>query len=151
MHRDDGTTVGKNFFTPCARTHWHSHQGGQILIIESGDGFVADDQGVARHGVGDIVWTPPGVRHWRGGTHDRSLLHTAITFGNVDWQEEVTHEHYESARSAGVVHRSDRMIPPERPSAQQCHARQPRVWLRTMPRQGQVPLRLDRSTLSLPL
>lgn len=100
MHRRDGTTVGKNFFTPCARTHWHSHEGGQILIVESGEGFVADADGITRIGIGDIVWTPPAVRHWHGGSHERSLLHTAISFGEVQWQEAVSLEQYESARQA---------------------------------------------------
>lgn len=107
MHRSDGTTVGKNFFTPCARTHWHSHEGGQILIVESGVGFVADADGVTRIGVGDIIWTPPGVRHWHGASHERSMLHTAISFGEVDWQEKVSDELYESARPAAWATTSD--------------------------------------------
>jgi quercetin dioxygenase-like cupin family protein len=52
-------------------------------------------------GVGDIVWTPPDVRHWHGGSHDRSMLHLAISFGGVNWQEPVSAEQYESARMAG--------------------------------------------------
>ena len=100
LHRKKGTTVGKNFFTPCARTHWHSHEGGQVLVVESGEGYVADEDGVTRISVGDIIWTPPGVRHWHGGAHEHSLLHIAISFGEVAWQEKVTDEQYESARKA---------------------------------------------------
>ncbi|OAP23373.1 MULTISPECIES: cupin domain-containing protein [Amycolatopsis] len=98
LQQKDGTSVSKNFFTPCARTHWHSHEGGQMLIVESGEGFVATEDEVVRMGVGDIVWTPPGVRHWHGGSHERSMLHLAISFGAVDWQEAVPEELYESMR-----------------------------------------------------
>jgi len=101
MHREDGITIGKNFFTPCARTNWHSHEGGQILIVESGEGFVADADGTVRIGVGDIVWTPPGVRHWHGASHQRSMLQTAISYGEVTWQEEVPVQLYELARQVG--------------------------------------------------
>ena len=101
LQQKDGISVSKNFFTPCARTHWHSHEGGQILIVESGEGFVATADEVVRMCVGDIVWTPPDVRHWHGGSHDRSMLHLAISFGEVNWQEPVSAEQYELARPAG--------------------------------------------------
>lgn len=95
--------MSKNFFVPCARTHWHTHEGGQVLIAESGEGFVGTEGEIVRMGVGDIVWTPPGVRHWHGGSHDRSMLHLAISFGEVDWQEPVSDEDYESSRTAGAL------------------------------------------------
>jgi quercetin dioxygenase-like cupin family protein len=101
MHRGDGITIGKNFFTPCARTNWHSHEGGQILMVESGEGFVADADDTVRIGVGDIVWTPPGVRHWHGASHQRSMLHTAISYGEVTWQEAVPDQLFELARQIG--------------------------------------------------
>ncbi|MFE5838783.1 cupin domain-containing protein [Arthrobacter sp. NPDC056493] len=100
LHQKDGTSASKNFFTPCARTHWHSHEGGQLLIVEAGEGFVATEEEVVRMGVGDIVWTPANVRHWHGGSHDRSMLHLAFSFGDVNWQEAVSNETYEAARSA---------------------------------------------------
>jgi quercetin dioxygenase-like cupin family protein len=99
LQQKDGMSASRNFFTPCARTHWHSHEGGQLLIIESGEGFVATADEVVRGHFGDIIWTPPGVRHWHGGSHSRSMLHLAISFGGVDWQEAVSDEEYESARA----------------------------------------------------
>jgi quercetin dioxygenase-like cupin family protein len=99
LQQKDGVSVSKNFFTPCARTHWHSHEGGQMLIVESGEGFVATADEVIRMGAGDIVWTPPNIRHWHGGSHHRSMLHLALSFGEVTWQEEVTKDVYEAART----------------------------------------------------
>ncbi|MCH6470719.1 cupin domain-containing protein [Sinomonas terrae] len=99
--QESGTSFSKNFFTPCARTHWHSHEGGQLLIVESGEGFVATADQVVRMGVGDMVWTPPKVRHWHGASHSRSMLHLAFSLGGVDWQEAVQDEMYESVRAAG--------------------------------------------------
>ena len=100
LHQKSGISASKNFFMPCARTDWHSHEGGQLLIVEAGEGFVVTEDEVVRMGIGDIVWTPPNVRHWHGGTHERSMLHLAFAFGDVNWQEAVSDESYEAARSA---------------------------------------------------
>ena len=101
LQQRNGTSTSKNFFTPCSRTHWHSHAGGQLLIIESGEGFVATEDEVVRLMAGDLAWTPPHVRHWHGATQERSVLHLAFSFGDVDWQEAVTDELYEAARGVG--------------------------------------------------
>jgi quercetin dioxygenase-like cupin family protein len=90
----DGTTIGNVYFTPCARTHWHTHEGGQILIVVAGEGYVGDADGAVRITAGDTVWTPPGVRHWHGASPERAMLHTAIAFGAVDWQEAVSDADY---------------------------------------------------------
>jgi quercetin dioxygenase-like cupin family protein len=96
---DDGFSVGKVFFTPCARTFWHSHPGGQLLVVEHGDGIVADEEETVHVAAGDVIWTPPDVRHWHGATSTRSMMHTAITLNGVDWQEEVSEQLYAAANS----------------------------------------------------
>lgn len=90
----DGVAVGNVFFAPCARTYWHSHVGGQLLVMLAGQGYVADEDGVVEVTAGDAVWTPPGVRHWHGAAAGRSLMHMAVTIGDTNWEEEVTDEEY---------------------------------------------------------
>lgn len=94
---EEGYSVGKIFFTPCARTYWHSHPGGQLLVVDHGDGLVGDEEETVAVSAGDIIWTPPDVRHWHGATSTRSMLHTAITFRGVKWQEEVPDDVYAAA------------------------------------------------------
>ena len=86
-------------FTPCARTAWHTHPGGQTLIVTSGAGWV-QEWGRSKQpiSVGDVIWTPPGVKHWHGATVDGPMTHIAIqTFVDgrpVDWLEHVSDEQY---------------------------------------------------------
>ncbi len=86
-------------FTPCARTAWHTHPGGQTLIVTSGTGWVQEWGGVKQDiNVGDVIWTPPGVKHWHGATRDAAMTHIAIqAFVDgrpVDWLEDVTDDQY---------------------------------------------------------
>jgi quercetin dioxygenase-like cupin family protein len=101
FYEDGADAAGTNYFAPCARTHWHSHPGGQLLLIEHGQGLVGSDDGAVRVATGDIVWTPGGVRHWHGATDRQSMMHTAITFGGVDWAEAVADVDYLAACEAG--------------------------------------------------
>lgn len=86
-------------FTPCARTAWHSHPGGQTLIVTSGTGWV-QEWGGRKQDIhpGDVIWTPPGVKHWHGATEDAAMTHIAIQSvvdGQVvDWMEHVTDDQY---------------------------------------------------------
>jgi quercetin dioxygenase-like cupin family protein len=86
-------------FTPCARTAWHTHPGGQTLIVTSGTGWI-QQWGGARHPInpGDVIWTPPGVKHWHGATADEAMTHIAIqdtVDGRaVDWLEHVSDDQY---------------------------------------------------------
>ena len=62
-------------FTPGARTYWHRHPGGQLLVVTAGRGVVATrDQGQVITG-GDVIWAEPGEEHWHGACGD-SLLRT---------------------------------------------------------------------------
>ncbi|HAV1777323.1 TPA: cupin domain-containing protein [Enterobacter hormaechei subsp. steigerwaltii] len=86
-------------FAPGARTAWHTHPAGQMLIVTAGKGWVQED-GQARQVIktGDIVWIPANVRHWHGATAQNAMSHIAITYikdgKNADWQELVTDEQY---------------------------------------------------------
>ena len=99
MDPTDGVSVGNVFFTPCARTHWHSHVGGQLLVIVAGEGHVSDENGTVTVRAGDMVWTPPGVRHWHGAAHDRYMLHTAVTVGATNWEDAVSDTQYDAVRA----------------------------------------------------
>jgi len=96
---EDGVNAGNNFFAPGGRTSWHTHEGGQLLIIVAGSGFVVDDTAVNRVEAGDMVWTPPGVRHWHGGCSDRFLMHTTVSLGSTAWHDPVTDEEFSAAET----------------------------------------------------
>lgn len=86
-------------FRPCSRTAWHTHPGGQTLIVTSGTGWVQEWGGQRqRINPGDVVWTEPGVKHWHGAAEDAEMTHIAIQATvdgrPVDWQEHVTDEQY---------------------------------------------------------
>ena len=90
-------------FAPRARTAWHSHPMGQVLIVTEGSGFVQQQGGpIQAIHVGDIIWTPPNVRHWHGAAPDTSMTHIAIyeePKGKVtQWFEQVTDEEYAKAK-----------------------------------------------------
>ncbi len=86
-------------FEPGARTAWHTHPLGQILIVTSGTGRVqrwGDPVDEIRQG--DVVWIPPGQKHWHGAAPNRSMTHIAIVEQldgkSVDWMEKVSDEQY---------------------------------------------------------
>lgn len=86
----DGVTISNVFFPPGARTYWHSHERGQILLVTAGAGWVCPrDAAPEPLAAGDLVWVPPGEEHWHGGRVDAFLLHTAISLGMTRWLEQV--------------------------------------------------------------
>ncbi|MGO9267387.1 MAG: cupin domain-containing protein [Candidatus Binataceae bacterium] len=94
-------SVASVTFEPGARTAWHTHPLGQTLIVTSGLGRVQRWGGpVEEVRVGDVVWFPPGEKHWHGATRTTAMTHTAIQeFLNgkvVDWLEHVSDEQYPS-------------------------------------------------------
>ena len=103
LPRQDGVAMADVFFAPGARTYWHAHEGGQILLVRAGEGLVGDDEGVVRVTAGDTIWTPPGVRHWHGATPDRYMVHTAVSIAGVDWFDAVPDEIYASGGAGGVA------------------------------------------------
>ena len=86
-------------FEPSARTAWHTHPLGQTLIITAGCGWVQREGGpVEEVRPGDVVWFPPGEKHWHGATPTTAMTHIAIQEqldGRVvDWLEHVSDEQY---------------------------------------------------------
>jgi quercetin dioxygenase-like cupin family protein len=86
-------------FAPRARTAWHSHPAGQMLIVTAGKGWVPRE-GQSRQEIrsGDVVWIPAGIKHWHGATDTNGMSHVAITYiqngKNADWMELVTDQEY---------------------------------------------------------
>ena len=91
---------GRVTFAPGARTAWHSHPLGQTLIVTAGAGWVQQEGGEKQEmKVGDVVWTPPGVKHWHGATATDRLTHIALTEQQTDgkrveWMEKVSDAQY---------------------------------------------------------
>jgi len=97
-------------FEPRARTAWHSHPLGQILIVTAGAGWVQQWGGqVQEIRQGDIVWIPPGIKHWHGATARTSMTHIGIQESldgkAVEWMEQVSDQQYRNSQSTsgGVV------------------------------------------------
>ena len=93
-------------FEPGARTAWHTHPLGQVLIVTAGLGLAQREGGpVEEIRPGDVVSFDPGEKHWHGASPDTAMTHIAIQEAldgkAVEWMEHVTDEEYPSARSAG--------------------------------------------------
>lgn len=91
-------------FEPGARTAWHAHPLGQILIVTAGTGRVQRwGDPVEEIRQGDVVWTPPGQKHWHGAAPNSSMAHIAIAEQldgkTVEWMEKVSDAQYENSRS----------------------------------------------------
>jgi len=93
------TSIGNVTFGPKARTNWHKHPGGQILLITEGQGYYQEKGKPAQvlH-KGDVVKIPPHAEHWHGAAPDFSLTHIAISpntdRGSVIWLQPVSDEEY---------------------------------------------------------
>jgi quercetin dioxygenase-like cupin family protein len=95
----DGTTVNSVTFTPGARTYWHHHERGQLLVVTAGSGWVcAHGEAPQPLTVGDLVWTAPGERHWHGAGPGSILTHLAVSLGTTTWLDEVSQAEYGEAR-----------------------------------------------------
>ncbi|MDR2259442.1 MAG: cupin domain-containing protein [Azoarcus sp.] len=86
-------------FMPGARSNWHTHPAGQTLIVVSGTGWVQEWGGPRREiRPGDVIWTPPGVKHWHGAAEHNGMRHLAVQDvvdgKNVNWLEKVTDAQY---------------------------------------------------------
>ena len=89
-------------FEPGARTAWHTHPLGQTLIVTAGCGLVQRRGGpIEEIRPGDVVWIPPGEKHWHGATATTAMTHIAIqeqlSGRVVDWLEKVSDEQYGTA------------------------------------------------------
>jgi quercetin dioxygenase-like cupin family protein len=95
------TLAGNVYFEPGARSNWHTHPSGQILIITDGVGYSQiEGQEIKVIKKGDVVKYPPNVRHWHGASPDTGLQQLYIIpnteKGIVEWMEPVTDEFYNS-------------------------------------------------------
>jgi quercetin dioxygenase-like cupin family protein len=94
--RISGATVT---FEPGARTAWHTHPLGQTLIVTAGVGLVREWGGLVQEmRPGDIVWIPPGVKHWHGASPTVGMSHIALSEAldgiTVVWMEQVSDAQY---------------------------------------------------------
>jgi quercetin dioxygenase-like cupin family protein len=98
--RDPARSAGNAVtFEPGARTAWHTHPLGQILIVTAGFGRVQREGGTVQDiGPGDIVWFEPGEKHWHGAGPTTAMTHIAIQESldgkAVDWMEKVNDGEY---------------------------------------------------------
>lgn len=87
-------------FEPGARTAWHTHPLGQTLVVTAGVGWAQVEGGpVEEIRPGDVVWFPPGEKHWHGATPTTAVTHLAIQERldgkAVEWLEKVSDEQYQ--------------------------------------------------------
>jgi quercetin dioxygenase-like cupin family protein len=90
-------------FEPGARTAWHTHPLGQTLIVTAGCGLVQRWGGpIEPIRPGDVVWFPPGEKHWHGATPTTAMTHIAIVEHldgkSADWMEKVSNEQYQQSQ-----------------------------------------------------
>ena len=90
-------------FEPGARTAWHTHPLGQVLIVTAGCGLAQRWGGpVEEIRPGDVVWFPPGEKHWHGATATTAMTHIAVQEASngktVDWLEHVSDAQYQAAK-----------------------------------------------------
>jgi quercetin dioxygenase-like cupin family protein len=97
---DPARVVGASVtFEPGARTAWHTHPLGQTLVVTAGHGWVQCEGGpVEEIRPGDVIWFPPGEKHWHGATPTTAMTHIAIQEAldgkTVDWMEKVSDQQY---------------------------------------------------------
>jgi quercetin dioxygenase-like cupin family protein len=88
-------------FQSGARSAWHTHPLGQTLIVTAGRGLIQQwGKPAEAIGPGDVIWTPPGVKHWHGAMASTTMTHTAIqeklNGSPVDWLEQVSEADYQA-------------------------------------------------------
>ncbi|MBL6448490.1 cupin domain-containing protein [Fulvivirga sp. 29W222] len=95
------TLVGNVFFEPGARSNWHTHPAGQILIITAGKGYHQIEGGpIQVLKKGDVAKCPPNKKHWHGASPDTGMQQLYIVpnteKGVVNWMEPVSDEQYQN-------------------------------------------------------
>jgi quercetin dioxygenase-like cupin family protein len=99
VHDPSRTSGGQVTFEPGARSAWHTHPLGQTLIVTEGTGWIQQWGGpIEEIRKGDVIWIPPGVKHWHGATPNTAMTHIAIqeqlNGKAVEWMEKVTDDQY---------------------------------------------------------
>jgi quercetin dioxygenase-like cupin family protein len=95
-------SAGSVTFEPGARTNWHTHPKGQVLIVIEGNGIYQEEGKPAQQiKKGDVINIPENIKHWHGAAADTKMIHIAITNFKeevqVTWLEAVTNEEYSAA------------------------------------------------------
>jgi quercetin dioxygenase-like cupin family protein len=93
-------SVARRRFDAGARTYWHSHDNGQLLLVEKGRMRTQKrGQGVRELGAGESDYTAPNVQHWHGATPAEELVQINVGFsGGTKWLEEVTPAQYDAKK-----------------------------------------------------
>jgi quercetin dioxygenase-like cupin family protein len=97
------TQIGNVVFEPGARNNWHTHPGGQILIVTDGIGYYQEKgKSIQVIRKGDVITIAPDVEHWHGASPASEMTHIAVNTntqnGIVVWLKRVTDEEYNSLR-----------------------------------------------------
>ncbi len=102
-NKNNAYAIGSVIFEPGARTNWHTHPKGQVLIITDGEGFY-QEKGKQAQALkkGDVVNIPDNIEHWHGASASKYFVHIVITNykeeQNVVWLQPVTDEEYDSVK-----------------------------------------------------
>ena len=92
-----GVTVARRKFEPASRTYWHSHPGGQLLLIEEGRALVQErGKPVRTLSPGESIFTGPNIAHWHGATPTQAMTQLNVGFpgGATKWMDPVTDAQY---------------------------------------------------------
>jgi quercetin dioxygenase-like cupin family protein len=105
-HEGSRVSAASGTFEPGARSAWHTHPLGQTLIVTAGCGWTqCEGEAIVEIRAGDVVWCPPGHKHWHGASPTTSMTHIAIQEAeggvNVVWLDKVTDEEYLAGPAAG--------------------------------------------------
>lgn len=102
--KNNDFALGNVTFEPGARTNWHTHPKGQVLIVTEGKGWY-QEKGKPAQVIkkGDVINIPEDVEHWHGASADSKMIHIAITNykgeENVTWLQPVTNEEYQQVNT----------------------------------------------------
>jgi quercetin dioxygenase-like cupin family protein len=93
-------------FEPGARSAWHTHPLGQTLIVTAGCGWTqCEGEPIVEIRAGDVIWCPPGHKHWHGASATTSMTHIGVQEAldgvSVVWMEKVTDEEYNVGPTGG--------------------------------------------------
>jgi len=104
-HEPSRVSVASVTFEPGARSAWHTHPLGQTLVVTAGCGWTQCEGGpIVEIRAGDVVWCPPGHKHWHGASRTTAMTHLAIQEAldgvNVVWLDKVTDEEYDVGPTA---------------------------------------------------
>jgi quercetin dioxygenase-like cupin family protein len=99
-HEPSRVSVASVTFEPGARSAWHTHPLGQTLVVTAGCGWTQCEGGpIVEIRAGDVIWCPPGHKHWHGASRTTAMTHLAIQEAldgvNVVWLEKVTDDEYD--------------------------------------------------------